>query len=104
MLDKASPHHDCLETLSINSPKFHIYESWKKKIASGILISIFLFKKKLCELQNQLQNQTKTLCELQNQRENLNVIICFFWFSNQEKINKIYRAINIMVLFINSSL
>lgn len=30
MLDEASPHHYCLKTLPINSPKFHIYESWKK--------------------------------------------------------------------------
>lgn len=31
MLDEACPHHYCLKTLPINSPKFHIYESWKKK-------------------------------------------------------------------------
>lgn len=35
MLDEACPHHYCLKTLPINSPKFHIYESWKKKQDKG---------------------------------------------------------------------
>lgn len=51
MLDEASPHHYCLKTLPINSPKFHIYESWKKKTRQGEKVISKKCPDSCCELQ-----------------------------------------------------